>query len=105
VPTYQHDGWSALGDRTRRAIFERLAESPCAVGELAGGLPVSRPAVSQHLRVLKGAGLVTERKDGTRHLYGVDPDGLAALRTYLESFWTDALAAFKEVAEREGGTP
>jgi len=95
----------ALADPTRRAIFERLANAPSAVGELANELPVSRPAVSQHLRVLKGAGLVTERKDGTRHLYRVDPEGLAALRTYLESFWTDALAAFKEVAEREGGTP
>ena len=95
----------ALGDPTRRAVLELLRDGPRAVVDIASELPVSRPAVSQHLRVLKGAGLVTERKDGTRHLYRVDPDGLAALRTYLESFWTDALAAFKEVAEQEGGTP
>ena len=97
----------ALGDPTRRAVLELLRDGPRAVVDIASELPVSRPAVSQHLRVLKGAGLVTERKDGTRHLYRVDPDGLAALRMYLESFWTDALAAFKEVAEHEheGGTP
>jgi DNA-binding transcriptional ArsR family regulator len=92
----------ALGDPTRRAVLELLRDGPLAVGEIAAGLPVSRPAVSQHLRVLKGAGLVTERRDGVRHLYRVDAGGLAALRTYLESFWTDALAAFKEVAEQEG---
>ena len=84
----------ALGDPTRRAVLELLRDGPRAVVDIASALPVSRPAVSQHLRVLKGAGLVTERKDGTRHLYRVDPDGLAALRTYLESFWTDALGAF-----------
>ena len=95
----------ALGDPTRRAVLELLRDGPRAVVDIASALPVSRPAVSQHLRVLKGAGLVTERKDGTRHLYRVDPDGLAALRTYLETFWTDALGAFKEIAEREGGTP
>lgn len=70
--------------------------------DVASELPVSRPAVSQHLRVLKGAGLVTERRDGTRHLYRIDSQGLAALRTYLESFWDDALAAFKEAADKEG---
>ena len=90
----------ALGDPTRRAVLELLRDGPRAVVDIASALPVSRPAVSQHLRVLKGAGLVTERKDGTRHLYRVDPDGLAALRTYLESFWTDALGAFKDAAER-----
>ena len=97
---YQHDRWSALGDPTRRAIFERLAETPSAVGELAGGLPVSRPAVSQHLRVLKEARLVTERRDGTRRLYRLDPDGLGELRDYFDQFWDAALADFKAAAER-----
>jgi DNA-binding transcriptional ArsR family regulator len=92
----------ALGDPTRRAVLERLREGPRAVGDIAAELPVSRPAVSQHLRVLKGAGLVTERKDGARHLYRIDPEGLAVLRTFLERFWSDALAAFKEAVEREG---
>jgi DNA-binding transcriptional ArsR family regulator len=91
----------ALGDGTRRLILERLREGPRAVGELAAGLPVSRPAVSQHLRVLKEAGLVTERKNGTRRLYRVDTDGLAEVRDYLESFWTDVLAAFEAAAEAE----
>jgi DNA-binding transcriptional ArsR family regulator len=94
----------ALGDATRRAIFERLREGPLAVGELARGLPVSRPAVSQHLRVLKDAGLVSDRRDGTRRLYRVEPRGVAVLRAYFDSFWTDALAALKKAAEnpREG---
>jgi len=91
----------ALGDPTRRAIFERLARGPSAVGQLASGLPVSRPAVSQHLRVLKEAGLVTERRNGTRRLYRVDTDGLAEVRDYLESFWTDVLAAFEAAATAE----
>ena len=91
----------ALGDSTRRDIVERLRGGPLAVGELAEGLPVSRPAVSQHLRVLKEAGLVVERRDGTRRLYRLDPDGLAALRAALDQFWSDALAAFKDAAERE----
>ena len=91
----------ALGDGTRRQILERLRRGPMAVGELADGLPVSRPAVSQHLRVLKGAGLVTERRDGTRHLYRIDTDGLAEVREYFESFWTDVLAAFEAAAEAE----
>ena len=95
------NGIGALGDPTRRAIFERLARGPCSVGELAGELPVSRPAVSQHLRVLKDAGLVFDRADGTRRLYQLDPDGIGALRAYLDRFWTDALAAFKEAAERD----
>lgn len=94
-------GMSALGDRTRRAILEELRGGPRAVGEIASRLPVSRPAVSQHLRVLKGAGLVTERKEGTRRLYRVDLDGLAELRAYFEDFWTEALAGFKAAAERE----
>ncbi len=90
---------SALGDPTRRAIFERLAKGPSAVGELAMDLPVSRPAVSQHLKVLKEAGLVTGRQAGTRRLYQLDPRGIDALRSYLDLFWNQALAAFKEVAE------
>src|SRR5216110_2294963 len=94
------DGLAALGDPTRRAIFEHLAERPRAVGELARELPVSRPAVSQHLKVLKGAGLVTDRPVGTRRIYAVDPDGLAELRAYLDSFWNQALAAFKTAAEQ-----
>ena len=103
VLTYQN-AFSALGDPTRRAIFERLARGPIAVGELAEGLPVSRPAVSQHLRVLKQAGLVNDRRDGARRLYAVDLDGVEAMRGYLDSFWTDALAAFKRAAERKGAT-
>jgi DNA-binding transcriptional ArsR family regulator len=91
----------ALGDPTRRSVFEQLRQGPRAVGEIAARLPVSRPAVSQHLRVLKEAGLVTERQDGTRRLYRVDPDGLAGLREYLDRFWDDALAQFKAVAETE----
>jgi DNA-binding transcriptional ArsR family regulator len=91
----------ALGDPTRRSVLEELRAGPRAVGEIAARLPVSRPAVSQHLRVLKEAGLVTERKDGTRHLYRVDPDGLAEVREYLEGFWEEALANFKAAAEQE----
>ena len=91
----------ALGDSTRRAIFEQLRSGPRSVGEIAAELPVSRPAVSQHLRVLKEAGLVTERRNGTRRLYRLDPDGLGELRRYVEDFWTDALAAFRAEAERE----
>jgi DNA-binding transcriptional ArsR family regulator len=91
----------ALGDPTRRAIFERLRSNPLSVGEIAAELPVSRPAVSQHLRVLREAGLVTERRNGTRRLYRLDPDGVGELRDYFDDFWTDALAAFKAEAERE----
>jgi DNA-binding transcriptional ArsR family regulator len=101
VKTYQARGWEALGDRTRRAIFERLAEHPRAVGELARELPVSRPAVSQHLRVLKDAGLVTERRAGNRRIYQLDPDGVGALRAYLDQFWGKALAAYKAAVEQE----
>jgi len=92
---------TALADPTRRSIFERLRRGPRAVGELAAGLPVSRPAVSQHLRVLKDAGLVSERRDGTRRLYRIEPEGLEELREYFERFWDEALEAFKEAAERE----
>lgn len=91
----------ALGDATRRAVFELLREGPRAVGDLARELPVSRPAVSQHLRVLKEAGLVTERRNGTKRLYRIDPGGVEALRTYFEAFWTEALASFKAAADDE----
>jgi DNA-binding transcriptional ArsR family regulator len=100
VQTYEVDGWTALGDPTRRAIFERIADRPRAVGELAGELPVSRPAVSQHLKVLKNAGLVMDRADGTRRIYRLRPDGLGALRADLDRFWTQALAAYKAVVEQ-----
>jgi DNA-binding transcriptional ArsR family regulator len=98
VTTYE-EAMNALGDPTRRRIFERLAAGPKAVGELARGLPVSRPAVSQHLRVLKTAGLVSERPEGTRRVYRVDPGGIVALRAYFEDFWDRALADFQTEAE------
>lgn len=101
VQTYREAGWNALGDPTRRSIFERLAEAPRAVGELAGELPVSRPAVSQHLRVLKEAGLVLDRPVGNRRIYQLDPTGVAALRAQLDQFWSKALAAYKRVAEQQ----
>ena len=91
----------ALGDPTRRAIFERLRSGPLPVVELARGLPVSRPAVSQHLRVLKEAGLVRGQAVGTRRIYEVDPEGFGRVRTWFEDFWTDALDAFKRAAEGE----
>jgi len=91
----------ALADPTRRAVFESLRAGPMPVGEIADGLPVSRPAVSQHLRVLKRAGLVSDEAHGARRLYRIDPDGLGALRAYLDGFWDTALASFKEHAERE----
>jgi DNA-binding transcriptional ArsR family regulator len=98
--TYGVDRWTALGDPTRREIFERLAERPQAVGELANGLPVSRPAVSQHLKVLKEAGLVVDRRVGNRRIYQLNPDGVDALRAQLDRFWTKALAAYKAAAEQ-----
>ena len=98
--TYGAEALTALGDPTRRAIFEHLAERPRAVGELASELPVSRPAVSQHLKVLKDAGLVTDRPVGTRRIYQLDPDGVGALRAYLDQFWSKSLAAYKEVVEQ-----
>src|ERR671910_404990 len=91
---------TALGDPTRRAIFERLAERPRAVGELARELPVSRPAVSQHLKVLKEAGLVIDRPAGARRIYQLDPDGVGALRAQLDRFWTNALANYKAAVEQ-----
>src|SRR5258706_6558992 len=92
------NGLAALGDPTRRAIFERVAAKPSAVRELAKGLPVSRPAVSQHLRVLKEAGLVRETPDGTRRIYRLDPRGIAAMRDWLDAHWASALTAFQEFA-------
>ena len=92
---------AAIADPTRRRVFERLAAGPRSVGELAHGLPVSRPAVSQHLKVLKAAGLVVDRAEGTRRVYEIDPHGLGALRAWLDQFWDDALSAFKAEAEKE----
>jgi DNA-binding transcriptional ArsR family regulator len=95
----------ALGDPTRRSIFEHVSERPRAVGELAALLPVSRPAVSQHLKVLKDAGLVTDRRDGTRRIYQLDLTGIEELRSYLDRFWNRALASFQETVEYpEGAT-
>jgi DNA-binding transcriptional ArsR family regulator len=93
--------FDALGDPTRREIFERLAVRPQPVGELASELPVSRPAVSQHLRVLKDAGLVTDRAAGNRRIYQLDPTGVSALRSYLDRFWNQALVSFKDAAEQK----
>jgi DNA-binding transcriptional ArsR family regulator len=92
---------AAIADPTRRQVFERLAAGPRSVGELAEGLPVSRPAVSQHLKVLKDAGLVADRAEGTRRVYEIDPRGLGALRAWLDQFWGAALTAFKAEAERK----
>jgi DNA-binding transcriptional ArsR family regulator len=92
---------AAIADPTRRQVFERLAAGPRSVGELARGLPVSRPAVSQHLKVLKEAGLVADRAEGTRRVYEIDPHGLGALRAWLDQFWGDALAAFKAEVEKD----
>ncbi|MBV8983877.1 MAG: winged helix-turn-helix transcriptional regulator [Acidimicrobiia bacterium] len=98
---YATAGWTALGDPTRRAIFEQLLEGPLAVGELAEYLPVSRPAVSQHLKVLKAAGLVIDRQAGKHRIYRVEPDGLVALRADLDRFWNKTLAAYKAVVEED----
>src|SRR5919199_6371500 len=98
---YGLDGLAALGDPTRRAIFELVAERPRAVVELARQMPVSRPAVSQHLKVLKDAGLVSDRPEGNRRIYGADPDGLAALRAQLDTFWNQALATFEQVVDHD----
>jgi DNA-binding transcriptional ArsR family regulator len=93
--------FAALSDPTRRQVFERLGRGPRAVGELADGLPVSRPAVSQHLKVLKEAGLVTDRAEGTRRVYQIDPHGLGQVRAWFDQFWDAALAAFAAEAERQ----
>jgi len=91
----------ALGDPTRRAVFEQIGERPSAVVDLAARLPVSRPAVSQHLKVLKDAGLVRDVQVGTRRIYSLDPDGIAGLRDYLDRFWNTALNSFKTRVERQ----
>jgi len=91
----------AMGDPTRRAILEQLLSRPQAVGELAREFPISRPAISQHLRVLKNARLVVDRAEGTRRVYQVNPEGIEMLRRYFDRFWTDALAAFKKAADQE----
>jgi DNA-binding transcriptional ArsR family regulator len=96
------DAWAALADGTRRAIFKRLVDGPMTVGTLAHGLPVSRPAVSQHLKVLKRAGLVADRAVGTRRIYQVDPKGVEALRSELDGFWSKALDAYELIADAEG---
>lgn len=98
------NAFQALGDPTRRELFERLANHPFTVADLSAGLPVSRPAVSQHLKVLKEAGLVLVEQRGTRRLYQVDPKGVQNLREYLDGFWDKSLAAFKEYAEKNKKT-
>ena len=98
--TYQTDPVTALGDPTRRAVFELLADGPRAVGELAGRLPVTRPAVSQHLKVLKDAGLVDEEAEGTRRIYRLNEAGVLALRDQLDTFWNRALGNFRDIAEQ-----
>jgi DNA-binding transcriptional ArsR family regulator len=96
-----HSALAALADPTRRRVFERLKSGPKPVGKIARGLPVSRPAVSQHLKVLKEAGLVTDRPEGSRRVYYIDPEGLGALRAWLDRFWDDALMAFQAQVETE----
>ncbi len=100
MDTYLQAGLDALGDATRMAIFQRLAAGPIAVNELAQTLPVSRPAVSQHLKVLKDAGLVMDSRAGTRRLYQLDPEGVARLRAHFDQMWTQALSTFQEAAEK-----
>lgn len=95
------EGFEALADPTRRAIFEKLSAAPAAVGELAQGLPVSRPAVSQHLRVLEEAGLVAKTAEGARRIYRIDPRGIGAMRTWLDDHWRAAMTAFASFAESE----
>lgn len=100
---YKNAVFLALADETRREVFERLKSGPRSVGEIAHGMPVSRPAVSQHLKVLKDAGLVTDAAEGARRIYRIDPQGLGALRAWLDRFWDAALAAFKDEVEAGGG--
>ncbi|MGA3129313.1 MAG: metalloregulator ArsR/SmtB family transcription factor [Terracidiphilus sp.] len=99
MDTYLQAGLDALGDATRMAIFQKLAAGPIAVSDLARFMPVSRPAVSQHLRVLKEAGLVMDSKDGTRRLYQLNPEGVARMRTHFDEMWTRAMSAFQTAAE------
>src|SRR6266568_5671627 len=105
VATYGDTHLGLLGDPTRRAIFELLARQPCSVGDLAKQLPVSRPAVSQHLRTLKDGGLVVSRAEGTRRVYRINPDGVSALRAYLDRIWEEALTAFQKAAEAAPADP
>jgi DNA-binding transcriptional ArsR family regulator len=100
VDTYLQAGLDALGDATRMAIFQKLSGGPIAVNEIASMLPVSRPAVSQHLRVLKEAGLVMDTRAGTRRLYQLNPEGVARLRAHFDQMWTNALSAFKTAVEK-----
>lgn len=104
MSAYTLDGWAALGDPTRRTIFGRIASAPRAVGELAETLPVSRPAVSQHLRILKHAGLVLDERAGSRRIYRVNQDGLNQLRAELDTFWNSTLAAYKQLVEEPDPT-
>lgn len=99
--TYENQAFGALADPTRRRVFEELRAGPRPVGVIAAQLPVSRPAVSQHLKVLKDAGLVNDRAEGTRRIYFIDPTGLAALRTWLDRFWDKSLASFKAEVEKQ----
>jgi DNA-binding transcriptional ArsR family regulator len=100
VDTYLQAGLDALGDATRMAIFQKLADGPFAVNELTKYVPVSRPAVSQHLKVLKDAGLVTDMKQGTKRLYQLDPEGVARLRAHFDQMWTKAMSAFQQAVEK-----
>jgi DNA-binding transcriptional ArsR family regulator len=102
VSAYGDGGWGLLGDPTRRVIFELLARRPSSVQELANQLPISRPAVSQHLRILRDGGLVVSQAEGTRRIYRLNPDGVGALRTWLDGVWGDALAGFQKAAETAG---
>jgi DNA-binding transcriptional ArsR family regulator len=105
IPYEDVDGWSALADGTRRAIVASLADGPSSVGELAAGFPVSRPAVSQHLKVLKNAGLVSEHQEGTRRIYQLNPVTLAALRDQLDTYWHRALTRYAEVVSNDARGP
>ena len=102
MKTNERPELDALGDPTRRAIFEALIRKPQAVGELADAFPVSRPAVSQHLKVLTDSGLLSVRQDGTRRIYAANPSGIAKLRAYVEQFWRDSLVTLKAAAEKKG---
>ena len=102
MATYQADPWAALADPTRRDILERLLERPRPVGELAEDLPVSRPAVSQHLKVLKDAGLVTDNANGTRRIYRLNPEGVAAMRDQLDTYWNRALESYVRAVDQAG---
>jgi len=97
---YNNAAFAALADPTRRRVLERLSDRPMAVGEIAAGMPVSRPAVSQHLKVLKEAGLVSDRHDGARRIYAIDPKGMGAMRAWLDQFWDGALLALKAEIEK-----